>query len=316
MEKKRIIYLDVAKIITAILVVFAHLYSSDNEIRWYIYAFHMPLFFFVSGIFHKNSLSFVESLKKYSRTILTPIGFFIVLGFVYSCFAHDPVKLLQGTADAFLYSGGFLVNPTVWFLLALFWVNIIMSLYDNLSRKYLILIVLIGGGYLCMKHNAFYIGNAILVFPFFFIGNVFNDFFKHLGEKKYFKYLFPLFFALSFFMTAVNGRVSCQIFKFGELPIPLNVVVFYLNAFCGIFGVLSLSSWIDKSNIVLEKTSNALLSILGFQFFFIRPVNHYLGMDNSIAFSFVISVVIVFACVISDIIVMKMIMSQKVCPDR
>lgn len=46
--KKRIIWVDTAKAIGIFLVIFGHAYNCYS--RWFIYGFHMPLFFFLSGL--------------------------------------------------------------------------------------------------------------------------------------------------------------------------------------------------------------------------------------------------------------------------
>lgn len=50
----RIVFLDTSRAMAMFLVVFAHLYASDSKECLYIYAFHMPFFFFVSGMLHKE----------------------------------------------------------------------------------------------------------------------------------------------------------------------------------------------------------------------------------------------------------------------
>ena len=48
----RILLLDYMRVVTAFLVIFGHLYdpTPDNYVRMFIYQFHMPLFFVVSGM--------------------------------------------------------------------------------------------------------------------------------------------------------------------------------------------------------------------------------------------------------------------------
>lgn len=60
MEKQRIVYLDNLKFFLILVVVIGHaIYDGDGNniekgIYLFIYSFHMPLFLFVSGFFHKN----------------------------------------------------------------------------------------------------------------------------------------------------------------------------------------------------------------------------------------------------------------------
>ena len=48
---KRIPMLDYARLLTAFLVIYGHLfpYEPNNYVRVFIYQFHMPLFFMLSG---------------------------------------------------------------------------------------------------------------------------------------------------------------------------------------------------------------------------------------------------------------------------
>lgn len=66
--KERVYFLDTAKVHAAFLVVFAHLFSGESPERVYIYAFHMPFFFMVSGLFHKYTGQF-QWVKYFKRTI-------------------------------------------------------------------------------------------------------------------------------------------------------------------------------------------------------------------------------------------------------
>ena len=50
MNTRRDTVLDITKAIGIILMVMGHLHFSEDVFDKYIYAFHMPLFFIVSGI--------------------------------------------------------------------------------------------------------------------------------------------------------------------------------------------------------------------------------------------------------------------------
>lgn len=50
-EKKRLVFVDVAKAIAIFLVVLGHVVSSNTTTKLVLYSFHMPLFFILSGFF-------------------------------------------------------------------------------------------------------------------------------------------------------------------------------------------------------------------------------------------------------------------------
>lgn len=49
LNKERIIWIDYAKAIAMLFVIFGHVDSGNYLTNW-IYSFHMPLFFLLSGI--------------------------------------------------------------------------------------------------------------------------------------------------------------------------------------------------------------------------------------------------------------------------
>lgn len=54
-QNNRLPYLDYGRVFAAYLVIFGHLLlTDDTTIRPYIYSFHMPFFFLVSGMLHKD----------------------------------------------------------------------------------------------------------------------------------------------------------------------------------------------------------------------------------------------------------------------
>ena len=82
--KKRIVGLDCIKGIAIILMVYGHssfvgsLSHVQHEINGYIYTFHMPLFYVISG-FLFSPCGGLLSLKKTCRYILLPYVIFLTL---------------------------------------------------------------------------------------------------------------------------------------------------------------------------------------------------------------------------------------------
>ena len=74
--KQRDVYVDIVKGWGIILVIWGHssLFMFDE-----IYAFHMPLFFFLSGCFFSTKLDFIDFTKKKFRQLIVPYIFFLIL---------------------------------------------------------------------------------------------------------------------------------------------------------------------------------------------------------------------------------------------
>jgi len=75
---ERIKWIDIAKAIGISFVVMGHLQNPEN-INTFIYSFHMPLFFFLSGLTFKDGQIFKDYLTKKIRTIVIPYFLYAIL---------------------------------------------------------------------------------------------------------------------------------------------------------------------------------------------------------------------------------------------
>ena len=72
----KILELDIVRVLGVFLVVLGHLVNT-HPVRMYIYAFHMPMFFIVSGLLFKSKNS-IKELKMFRKYII-PAVFFTLL---------------------------------------------------------------------------------------------------------------------------------------------------------------------------------------------------------------------------------------------
>ena len=100
-KSKRIEVIDIAKAITIFLVVFGHTVGIYDTVfyRLVVYAFHMPLFFFLAGMSIK--LQPFTSLKEWKsfirKNILALVVPYLVWGLIYAPFSFSNIgKLLHG----------------------------------------------------------------------------------------------------------------------------------------------------------------------------------------------------------------------------
>ncbi|WP_455544271.1 acyltransferase family protein [Intestinibacter sp.] len=90
---KRLEYLDIAKGFAILLVVLGHIYDMSNPIKIWIYSFHMPLFFVISGILcnHTNQKERTISnviISKF-KSLIIPYIFFELLAIFISMIQND-----------------------------------------------------------------------------------------------------------------------------------------------------------------------------------------------------------------------------------
>lgn len=126
--KKRIEWVDALKGFGIILVGLGHTDCPDSLMAW-IYSFHMPLFFMLSGIMEKaKDYSWSEWLKKKAKSLLWPYIFFGIIEVIFYIISEAAVhelvgiKLLKKIA-AIVYSNYIFdhnYTGVIWFLSCLF----------------------------------------------------------------------------------------------------------------------------------------------------------------------------------------------------
>jgi len=80
--KDRIQWIDIAKGIGIICVVIGHYYSTNPfifSLRQYIYWFHMPLFFILSGLLYRQTSSFIKFASTRFLHLMIPYYLFFLL---------------------------------------------------------------------------------------------------------------------------------------------------------------------------------------------------------------------------------------------
>lgn len=162
--KERIDYWDNLKCFLIILVVVGHFIepmvptSIEAKRLWlFIYTFHMPLFIFIAGYFHRNT------------KIAEKIYMYIALGILTRILIFIP-KLLWGitTSYRFFYESGI---PWFMFAMALFIGS--SFLLRNLNGKFVLLISVIVAlfvGYDQSINDFFVLSRYFVFFPFYWAG--------------------------------------------------------------------------------------------------------------------------------------------------
>ena len=92
-ETKRIDWIDAAKGFAILLVMMGHSDPPEVVMTW-LYTFHVPLFFFLSGYVFKikNGENFLSFVRRKIFTLVVPMILFsivsILIDVIYSCRAN------------------------------------------------------------------------------------------------------------------------------------------------------------------------------------------------------------------------------------
>lgn len=163
-NNRRLYIFDNIKFILMALVVVGHfadigvsISEGYRSLYVFIYSFHMPLFLYISGLFHKNT--------KILRKIVT----FVSVGYLSKLviFLSRRILFNAGTFD-FFGDGGL---PWFMFVLAMF-VGV-SYLLRNVDKKIIVgitVILALIGGYFTWIGDFLYISRFLVFYPFYVLG--------------------------------------------------------------------------------------------------------------------------------------------------
>lgn len=121
-SSKRIEYIDIFRGLGILIMVMGHVGFGDL-FQHFIHAFHMPMFFWVSGFFYKRNYDIKLLIRKRVKTLLVP---YLIFGAVHLLIcAILKIQNIESALQHLLWENtrGLPIAGALWFLTALFCVN-------------------------------------------------------------------------------------------------------------------------------------------------------------------------------------------------
>lgn len=251
-----------AKLIGLVLVCFCHIPMPEGNFHIWVYSFHMPLFFIISGVFFSPDKF---SIKKSTTQLLVPFVIFNIIACVITTIigvlATGTISIPNITSNLILKSN-YIIGPS-WFLISLF----ILRIYCGLVLKYLSSFWLVSSAVLVMiifiitYKSEFWsvlsVGSTVLGLPFYLLGYYFKGIF--VEEKRINKWWLPIA-ALGLSVPAIyNGQVGIHAHDFGQ-----NIVLFIIFGLTGSLLIITLSRYIKFPSRILSVFMDGALFIICF----------------------------------------------------
>lgn len=292
--KERTSYIDVLRGLGIFLVVYGHITRIWYPDRVYIWSFHMPLFFFISGMLfqiHKYP-SFIDYIKRKVKSLLIPycVLYFISLnywyfiegiimhrGFEHSSYFEQLLLMFVGNMTS---AGG-----ALWFLPCLFTVEILYyTIYQQTRTSFVRIIICFAlatiGVFLHksgIKGLPWGLNSVLLVMPFYSIASVFGEDINRLFNK--YKCLFCI--------IAIILGVSLQylLFPYSDLDLSMyhlrNGLTYIPMALAGIIICYTIAR-IIHSNHILEWIGNNSICIFAFHGFVYHAIIYAIAQISGI----------------------------------
>lgn len=278
MQTNRLTWIDAAKGIGIFLVFLGHTTIPGN-IFWYIFSFHMPLFFFLSGYLYnaQKHIGWKELLQSKFKKLIIPYFLFFAILFVYWLIIGRAIGDVQNLnvpisriLFEFSYASAYLKTPfaPLWFLFTLFWVEIMFfALQKNITKKlwlFIILLVIAVLGYVYSTNASvrppWGLDIAFVAVLLYGLGYFFRQYKLHFSSiMKYVSILIvPILIFVGWQIASKNSRIDMMSNEYG---------VFYLflaGAMAGIGAMIILAKiWPARLLQYLGKNS---LFLFVFQF--------------------------------------------------
>lgn len=219
----------------------------------FIHAFHMPMFFFVTGYFYKDreTVSISKYLLKKCRTLIIPYLFFACINFLFNI-PIDGVNLNQ-LKNVFWISTTNKAIPAgaLWFLTALFFADVIYFFIYHLCKSDILLTIVV----LLISAFGMYFNKITgMIAPWALTIGLVGILFLHVGrlvannkELWIINYVFHLNWILWIVITGVtvvlifvNGYINMRLETYA------NPFLFIINVMLSVIVIMNFSKWIDR----------------------------------------------------------------------
>lgn len=267
-EARRVAFLDTAKGLGMLLIIWGHISGLGSA---FIYAFHIPLFFFLSGmVFDSRKYPRLRDfLASRARRLLVPYLFYSVVTWavyvVYALLSGEAGagQLLMPLLQTFIAqgSGGFLVhNVPLWFVTCLFVTQVLYYHIDKLDARLSLLLsaALSALGYLMIAKFRFFnfkllpwsIESALAAMIFYAVGNIVA---RRFGCERIERTLAGRRLGCLAAAVALGVCLSFGSRIVGHVSLGSDELrgglLYYIDAFCGTAMVLLASIALDSGRI-------------------------------------------------------------------
>lgn len=233
--QQRIQWVDRCKMIGVFLIVLGHYLPSRDLLRIVIYSFHVPLFFALSGYVFQPKTNFSAFLFRKGKALIAAYFLFTVLSLPYYFFYDRAALASEVIRKIFFVDGLPIWNGPLWFLVTLFFVNVICFFACSIRSKHRLLFIaaiaalfLVAGWALDTYVKSFrcWFGmeKAVFLTPFFLMGYLLRQY--QLVEKL--RYTGAKTVGLLLLTAALS-----IIFDY-KYPVDISIAAFRLNNYWGL----------------------------------------------------------------------------------
>jgi fucose 4-O-acetylase-like acetyltransferase len=299
MEKHRIEWIDIFKLFGIMAIFCGHMGKETGGLYNFVFLYHVPLFFFASGIFagRLENLSIREAIRKKCSQIIVPYLFFVMISMIVIILTtNENIYTYLGYGKQFVFGiRNQMYASSLWFFSCLFSMSILFDILRRIFKKRILLLTVSAGIYfvsiLVLPDRPdvtpswiFNIDSAMYYLIYYTVGYVFHDKLteeqKELSAARKVLQLTGVAFLLGYALLVyvrkdVVASALGQIIPGTGLVYPviraLLLIMFQVvlaRFFVGmgkLHEVGAQTLWLCGNEFIVKKIFNALADIAGFQ---------------------------------------------------
>ena len=284
MQKEHYQWVDTCKTFGLLLVILGHGRLLDDAYQQWIYSFHMPLFFILSGMLYNYKVP-LQMLKHDIKRLLLPYLIINLICLVIQCGIRlwfgqltlvSVIQQIIGILVVSCHTGEYpSVSTPTWFIIALFIARMLLSLKN--SRVYLYLIAIVSVLiYILLQYwrvdTWIPFDSAFMAIPFLVTGILSKRMLSLKCSLSYTILPATIGFGCCFFLTKFNGLVDMAWASYGR-----NLLIFYFTGFIGSLSViLIIKSTPPIAVKICSVLSKGSLLVIGFNLILVMIIQNFI----------------------------------------
>ena len=265
----RIKWIDVAKALGIFFIYLGHLGNLAGLAYNWVFSFHVPLFFFLSGCLEgHNDKGIIKGFVYRINKIIIPYFVFGIFVIIYEA-VNSGTYEYAANHFLILVKGGirnsFYLESGLWFLTCIFSVQVIFSVVKKLKYVPLILLICVGLNILIrllIQEPSWYynIDSALIYLVFYCIGWISYNYLNKLFESsnKFIKVVFAIVFILAILYSGAkyfNINIFFCVFGTNKVSVLFEGII---TPLVNILWIILLSKMIEDIGMLCKVGRNTL----------------------------------------------------------
>jgi fucose 4-O-acetylase-like acetyltransferase len=271
---KRVYWVDVLKFLGIFVIYLGHFGKSAGKLYPFVYTYHVPLFFFMSGFFAdiKKGEAFFPFVKKKFQKLMVPYFVFVALSILMHAVQYDlAAEPLLFELHRYIFAvRNTLLHSSLWFFSCLFVVAVLYRLLLTITKsKWAVLAIsMVPACFFQINQPSWFwnVDSALIYLVYYALGNIcFTDInqyrYEHFHRKGKLVYILLVLISVLIAVKTYFCGSLYLILKVLDIDLPVQAEAFFtvFNTSIILFANIQLAFLLEKSDLFRNIGKETLL---------------------------------------------------------